>query len=449
MVNFNLRKDKFMKTRISHLVLCIAYCVLRIASFFARRITYNARRMAAATCFVILLAACPLGAVSPRGEATGSGPNTPNKTSVEPNVPAKAATNQATAGSALTRTAADSVAVTVNGVNINESQVEEELKPQLAKVGAQLPAAFVEQYKNQLRGQVLEGMIVEQLLDGKVKENNIIVTEEEVVGHLEKAAAQQNLSLSDIKEMMEARGQSFDEAKQRIKKGMAYQKLMDTQWAGKINVTEDDAKKYYSENKTKFETPEQVRASHILIKPDTNQATAGSALTSDPNADPNQAKAKAKAKAEDLLKQIKGGADFAELAKTNSGDTYSAIQGGDVGFFGRGQMVPAFERAAFALKAGQVSDVVETQFGYHIIKLTDHKDANTIPFEQAKDDIVKLLTQTKQGDLAEEYIASLKANAKIVYPPGKEPNVPAAGPATKAPPRPKPTQQPEDKTKIE
>jgi parvulin-like peptidyl-prolyl isomerase len=112
-------------------------------------------------------------------------------------------------------------------------------------------------------------------------------------------------------------------------------------------------------------------------------------------------------------------------------------------------MVPAFERAAFALKAGQVSDVVETQFGYHIIKLTDHKDANTIPFEQAKDDIVKLLTQTKQADLAEEYIASLKANANIVYPPGKEPNAPAAGPATTAPPRPKPTQQPEDKTKIE
>jgi peptidyl-prolyl cis-trans isomerase C len=380
--------------------------------------------------FVMLLTACSL--------AAASGPNTPaiaaQAAAGEPNKPAE--------------TTVDSVAVTVNGVNINESQVEAQLKPQLAKVGAQLPPTFVEQYKNQLRGQVLEGMIVEQLLDGKVKENNIIVTEEEVVGHLEKAAAQQNLSLSDIKEMMEARGQSFDEAKQRIKKGMAYQKLMDTQWAGKINVTEDDAKKYYSENKTKFETPEQVRASHILIKPDTNQATAGSALTSDPNADPNQAKAKAKAKAEDLLKQIKGGADFAELAKTNS-DCPSAKRGGDLDFFGRGQMVPAFEKAAFALKAGQVSDVVETQFGYHIIKLTDHKDANTIPFEQAKDDIVKLLTQTKQADLAEEYIASLKANANIVYPPGKEPNAPAASPATTAPPRPKPTQQPEDKTKIE
>jgi peptidyl-prolyl cis-trans isomerase C len=373
-----------------------------------------------------------------------SGPNTPNKTSVEPNVPAKTGTNEPnkpapvlSPGESL-RTAkaetgaADSVAVTVNGVDINESRIEAQLKPQLAKVGAQLPSTFVEQYKNQLRQQILEGMIVEQLLDGKVKDSNIVVTDANVVEYLEKAAAQQNLSLSDIKEMMEARGQSFDEAKQQIKKGMAYQKLMEAQWAGKINVTEDDAKKYYSENAKQLE---QVRASHILIKP----------RTADPNADPNEVKATAKAKAENLLKQIKDGADFAELAKTNS-DCPSSKQGGDLNFFARGQMAPAFERAAFALKPGQVSDVVETQFGYHIIKVTDRKNDT---FEKAKDDVMKLLTQPKQADLAEEYIASLKANAKIVYPPGKEPNAPAAGPATTTPPRPKPTQQPKDKTKIE
>jgi peptidyl-prolyl cis-trans isomerase C len=392
-----------------------------------------------AACFVILLTAC-----RPKSVPTEPVPAKPQP-AAEPNKPAEPAADS----SALQRLPSDGVAVTVNGVDIKESQIETQLKPQLQKMAAQLPPTFIEQYKKQLRQQILEGMIVEQLLDGKVKENNIIVTEEEAVGHLEKAAAQQNLSLSDIKEMMEARGQSFDEAKQRIKKGMAYQKFMEAQWTGKINVTEDDAKKYYSENKTKFETPEQVRASHILIKPNTNQATAVSTLTSDPNADPNQAKAKAKAKAEDLLKQIKGGADFAELAKTNS-DCPSAKQGGDLDFFGRGQMVPAFERAAFALKPGQVSDVVETQFGYHIIKLTDHKDANTIPFEQAKDDIVKLLTQTKQAEFAEEYVKSLEADANIVYPPGKEPNAPAAGPATTAPPRPdnKPAPEPEEKTSV-
>ncbi len=354
-----------------------------------------------AVCFVILFA--PVLSAKAKTEAK-SEPNTPALATQavveEPNKP-PASTRSAEASA---ETGADSVAVTVNGVDIKESQIETRLAPQLQKMATQLPPTFIEQYKKQLRQQVLEGMIVEQLLDKKVKDSNIVVTDEDVIGHLEKTAAQQNLSLSDIKEMMEARGQSFDEAKQRIKKGMAYQKLMDIQWAGKINVTEDDAKKYYSENAKQLE---QVRASHILIKP----------RTADPNADPNQAKAAAKAKAEDLLKQIKDGADFAELARANS-DCPSSKQGGDLNFFARGQMAPAFEEAAFALKPRQVSDAVETRFGYHLIKTTDRKNDT---FEKAKDDIIKMLTQNKQGDFAEGYVASLKADANIVYPPGKEP----------------------------
>lgn len=392
---------------------------------------------AAATCFVMLFTAV----LSAKAKAKAkSEPNTPapvaQKAAVEPNKPAEATAKEPNKPA---ETAVDSVAVTVNGVDIKESQVDAQLAPQLKKMAAQLPPTFVEQYKKQLRQQVLDGMIVEHLLDEKVKEKNIVVTDANVDEHLEKAAAQQNLTLNDIKEMMEARGQNFDEAKQRIKKGLTYQKLMEAQWAGKINVSGDDANKYYSENKAKFEMPEQVRASHILIMPDPNAT------------DPNQAKVKAKAKAEDLLKQIKGGADFAELAKTNSGDTYSAAKGGDLGFFGKGQMVPDFEKAAFALKPGQVSDVVESQYGYHIIKLTDHKDANTMPFEQAKDDIVKILAQDKQADFAEKYVTSLKADAKIVYPPGKEPNTPVVGPAAEAPPRHdsnKPAAEPEKENKT-
>ncbi|RKY25347.1 MAG: hypothetical protein DRP62_01485 [Planctomycetota bacterium] len=120
------------------------------------------------------------------------------------------------------------------------------------------------------------------------------------------------------------------------------------------------------------------------------------------------------AKTRELLKQIKDGADFATLAKANS-SCPSAQKGGDLGFFSRGRMVPAFEKAAFELKVGQVSDIVETQFGYHIIKLTDRKDAVVKTFEQAKDDIIKMLAQKKQGELVKEYIDSLKAKANIAY----------------------------------
>jgi len=91
-------------------------------------------------------------------------------------------------------------------------------------------------------------------------------------------------------------------------------------------------------------------------------------------------------------------------------------------------MAAPFEKAAFELEVGKVSDIVETQFGYHIIKVTGHKDAGTTSFEQAGDNIIKQLTQNKQKELANKYIDSLKAAANIVYPPGKEPTPPAPAP---------------------
>jgi peptidyl-prolyl cis-trans isomerase C len=308
---------------------------------------------------------------------------------------------------------ADKIAVTVNGVDVTESEIEELIKPRLemmARQASQLPPAFAEQREKELRQQALEQLISRQLLDERVKSENIVVSEEEVISALAKMlSAQEPLSLDDLKKQIESRGQSFDEIKQQTQKGLAYQKVMEAQWAGKINVTEDDAKKYYDENPKRFETPEQIRASHILIKPVFTDPNV------DPNADPNEAKAKARAKTQDLLKQIKGGADFAELAKAHS-TCPLAPKGGDLGFFPRGQATLPFEKAAFELEVGQISDIVETEYGYHIIKVTDHKDAGVTSFEQAKDNIIEQLTREKQSEFASKYIESLKAAANIVYP---------------------------------
>jgi len=303
--------------------------------------------------------------------------------------------------------APDDVVVTVNGVDIIESQVQAELAPQferMAASGQKLPPGFAERYKKQMRQQILDRIIVEKLLDEKVRENGIVITNEQVNAHIEQMASQQGLAMDDFKELVKAGGQSFTDMEQRIRKGLGYQRVMEAQWAGGIDITEEDVLKHYSENKPQFASPEQVRASHILIKPD----------TSDPSADPNDAKTAARAKAEDLLKQIRDGANFAELAKAESACP-SAAGGGDLKFFGKGDMVPPFEKAAFALKVGQVSDVVETRFGYHIIKLTDHKAASVTTFEQAREDILNMLRQGKQGEAAREYIESLKTEADIVY----------------------------------
>jgi peptidyl-prolyl cis-trans isomerase C len=309
---------------------------------------------------------------------------------------------------AAVETPSGGVAVTINGFNIMEAEIEEMIKPQLTRLAEQASnksPALIEQYKTLLRQQALETIIARRLLDEQVKGTNITVTDQEVIDQINELISAQKppLSLEDFKKKMEEYGQSFDEIKEQVRRGLVYQKFMESQWAGKVNVTEEDANDYFSKNKRHYE---QVRASHILIKPD----------ISDPNTDPNQAKAAAKAELQDLLKQIKNGADFAELAKAHS-DCPSAANGGDLDFFTRGIMEPPFEKAAFEMKVGQISDIVETTRGYHIIKVTDRKDS----FEQFKDEIIKTLTRKRETDFTKKYVESLKAKANIVYPPGKGP----------------------------
>jgi peptidyl-prolyl cis-trans isomerase D len=140
-----------------------------------------------------------------------------------------------------------------------------------------------------------------------------------------------------------------------------------------------DLRRMYSQNQESFRTPERVKVRHILLKTD------GKPASEEP---------KIKARAEDLLKQIRGGADFAALAKKNSEDPASAANGGEYpGFMMRGQTVPEFEKAAFSLKPGQTSDLVKTQYGYHIIQVLQHEDAHLRSFEEAK---AELLAQAKK-----------------------------------------------------
>ena len=340
-------------------------------------------------CLAILLAAVGLSCKPKSPKETGSGQAEPN---------------------AVSESNANKVAVTINGVTITEGDVMALIRPQIemiAKQSSQLPPGIAEQYKKQLHDQALEQLMRRELLDQKIKEANVTITDEEVLTKIREIASGSGelLSLEETKKEVERYGQNFEQLKEDVRKSLARNKFMEMQWAGKINVTQEDAKAYYDQNQKRFELPEQIRASHILIE----------FTSADPNADPNQAKAKAKAQTEDLLKQIKGGADFAELAKAHS-KCPSAPQGGDLGFFPRGKTTPAFEKVAFELQVGQISDVVETEYGYHIIKVTDHKDASLVSFEQAKDDIVAQLTQKKQSEFAEEYINSLKSSAKIVFP---------------------------------
>jgi peptidyl-prolyl cis-trans isomerase C len=317
----------------------------------------------------------------------------------------------------------NATAVTVDGSVITEGQIEAKMAPRLKAMGGQVPPQYQEQMKQQLRGRALDAMIIEKLLDAKVKEKGITISDATVTDAIAKQMKEQGMDEEAFKKALASFGITEDQLKEQTRRGLGYQQLIEAQFAGKTDVNDADAKKFYDQNINEFKTPEQVRASHILI----------GTKSIDPNADPNKVKAEAKAKAEMVLGKVKAAdANFAALAKEYSSCPSSA-KGGDLGMFGRGQMVKPFEDAAFALKVGEVSGVVETDFGYHIIKVTEHKDPNTTSFDAAKPKIIEQLSDQKKGTLAQEYIKSLKNAAKIEYPPGKEPVAPAM-PAMRAKP---------------
>ncbi len=143
----------------------------------------------------------------------------------------------------------------------------------------------------------------------------------------------------------------------------------------KIVVKEEDMDLYYKTHLDEFKTPEMVKARHILIKVDKSAS--------------EEEKKKAKEKAEDIFKKIKSGEDFSKLASEFSDDPGSKKKGGDLGFLPKGKTVPSFEKAAFSLKVGEVSDIVETNFGYHIIKVEDKKEASQEPFEKVREKVRK------------------------------------------------------------
>ena len=171
----------------------------------------------------------------------------------------------------------------------------------------------------------------------------------------------------------------------------------------KVNVTDADAKKFYDENPARFEQPEMVRASHILL------------MTTDPKTNTeltDSEKAAKRKQMEGILKRARAGEDFAKLAKEYSEDPGSKDKGGEYKFQ-HGQMVAEFEAAAFSLKTNQVSDIITTRYGYHIIKLSEKIPAQKVEFAKADPDIKELLTQRALQKQYPAYVAKLKTEAGV------------------------------------
>lgn len=203
-----------------------------------------------------------------------------------------------------------------------------------------------------------------------------------------------------------------DELRQSIKVDLMAKKLIDDQVRGKIKITDEDVKKYYESNKEKFFRPDAFRASHIFIAifpPELVKESTPSELQKRKD----ELDKVAKKKIDEVLKEVRAGGDFAELAKKYSHDAASAGQGGDLDFIYKGVFDPAFDEAISKMKPGDISDGVKTPYGYHIIKLVETKPAEQAPFSELEEAIQKHLFLEKAQEKVGTYLQGLRKKAKI------------------------------------
>lgn len=252
---------------------------------------------------------------------------------------------------------------TVNGTDITKAQ----LYDKLVEAGGE---------------STLQNLITTTLVDQEAKKANVTVTDEDINAEIEdlktqfggeealnNALAQSSMTLDDLKKQMPLQ--------------VEIRKILEP----KVTVTDEEISTYYNENKASLNQEEEVRASHILV------AT--------------------KEEADSIVKQLKEGADFAALAKEKSTDTGSKENGGDLDFFKRADMVAEFSDAAFKLKVGETSGAVKSDYGYHIIKVTDRKEAKEYTLEEKKEEIKKTLTSQKVSEMSSTWLSDLTTNAKI------------------------------------
>lgn len=300
-------------------------------------------------------------------------------------------------GCAISGSAASSkFAAKVNGVGIKTKTLDAAVSNFIENQKT-FGVEVKEEEKAKLREGVLEQLISAELLyqeSKKAKLGDLKEKTEERFGEIKKGFASED----EFKKLLEDRGISENDLREDIKKGVHIDTFLEKDLYSSVVISDQEKKEEYEKNKDKLSLPEQVKASHILIR-----------FKDDAS---DEDKKDAMAKIEDLRKRAVSGEDFAELAKENSEDG-SAPQGGDLGYFRRGMMVPQFEAVAFSLDAGKISDVVETQFGYHIIKVLDKKAARKLSYQEVEADMTRFLIGQKRGAALEEFVAGLKKNAKI------------------------------------
>jgi peptidyl-prolyl cis-trans isomerase C len=291
------------------------------------------------------------------------------------------------------------IAVEVDGAKMTKNQLEDDLQKKVATLKGQIPAENLENARTEIRRGLVDEFVVRTLLNREINRRRVTANEKEIAEILDTMKAQLPAGTT-LEELF--RKNKIDAAAMREEIGLNIQikKLTMAELGSKAKTTDKEVADFYMKNQEKFKQPESVHARHILI-----------AKTP---ADTDKIKAGKKNKAEEMRKKLLAGADFADLAAKNS-DCPSKQNGGDLGSFARGQMVKPFEDAAFSQQKNAIGPVVETDFGFHIIQVLEHRTEEIMKLDaETKKQISAFLEQQKQQTAFDGLVKKLKASANIV-----------------------------------
>jgi len=288
---------------------------------------------------------------------------------------------------------------TVDGEKITEDEVSKEIANIKRQMAGRVGPEQLDQMGQMLRQQAVSNLVNRVLLTNAAEENDIKVTDAEIESRIEQVKGQFQ-SEEAFRGQLEQSGLSMEDFREEVRKSIKLENLMDMKTAHVTSPTGEESKDFYDSNTEQFSNPARIRASHILLGVEEGA--------------PEAVHEQKKEQLGEIRKQILEGAEFAELAEEYS-DCPSSSRGGDLGFFASGQMVKPFEEAAFALDVGEVSDIVKTRFGYHLIKVTEKEEAGKVPFDEAQANIEEYLLSMRRQEEMNDYLSSLRESAEIEY----------------------------------
>jgi peptidyl-prolyl cis-trans isomerase C len=295
----------------------------------------------------------------------------------------------------------DSVLVEVNGQKLLYADASQQLETRLRAAGDRIPQDRLQAVRQQMLSGIVEQYVLRTLLLHEADVRKIEVTKDDE----EKAYAKIKESLPPgmtVEDVLKTSPVGEKKMREEVTIGIRIDKLLNALQPDETAASEAEITAFMEENKERLAVPERVKARHILVAFAAN--------------DDDAAKKVKKEKVEKIRQQLVDGGDFEALAKESS-DCPSKQKGGDLGTFARGQMVPPFEDAAFTQKVGAIGSIVETQFGYHIIQVTDRQDAGTA----SREEVAQLLKSQKRQKSLMAFVEDLKSKANIVYANGFQP----------------------------